>query len=97
MKYAHEILEWGSIKFYDKEKIYKFNTIDIETYKNNLFIFGYTENNKYNYVEKDFYETFNNLLLYSARTNSDILTWSRYDNTHLIKLLLLFGCQVILI
>ena len=87
MKKSKEIVKWGVIKpFLDKE--YKFNSIDIETINNDLFLFGYVDNNIYNYVESDFYNTFNNFLISCVQTKHDILTWSRYDNTHLLKLLL---------
>ena len=87
MKKSKEIVKWGVIKpFLDKE--YKFNSIDIETINNDLFLFGYVDNNIYNYVESDFYNTFNNFLISCVQTKHDILTWSRYENTHLLKLLL---------
>ena len=87
MKLANEIKKWGVIKpFFDKS--YKFNSIDVETVDNELFIFGYTLNGKYCYTESDFYDVFHNLLIESVRSKSDILTWSRYDNTHILKMLL---------
>lgn len=87
MKLADEIEKWGVIKpFFDKS--YKFNSIDVETVDNELFIFGYTLNGKYCYTENDFYDVFHNLLIESIRSKSDILTWSRYDNTHILKMLL---------
>ena len=87
MKLASEIEKWGVIKpFFDKS--YKFNSIDIETVDNEMFIFGYILNGKYCYAENDFYDVFHNLLIESIRSKSDILTWSRYDNTHILKMLL---------
>src|SRR5690554_6005658 len=87
MKLASEITKWGVIKpFFDKT--YNFNSIDIETVDNELFIFGYVLNDKYYYSESDFYEVFHQLLLESIRSKKDILTWSRYDNTHIFKMLL---------
>ena len=87
MKMATEIKKWGVIKpFFDKS--YKFNSIDVETVDNEMFIFGYTLNGKYCYTENDFYDVFHNLLIESIRSKSDILTWSRYDNTHILKMLL---------
>ena len=87
MKLAQEIKKWGVIKpFFDKT--YKFNSIDIETVENELFIFGYVLNGKYYYTESDFFDVFHNLLIESIRSKSDILTWSRYDNTHILKMLL---------
>jgi len=87
MKLAQEIIKWGVIKpFFDKS--YKFNSIDIETVENELFIFGYVLNGKYCYAENDFYDVFHDLLIESIREKCDILTWSRYDNTHILKMLL---------
>ena len=87
MKLANEITKWGVIKpFFDKT--YNFNSIDIETVDNELFIFGYILNDKYYYSESDFYNVFHELLLESIRSKKDILTWSRYDNTHILKMLL---------
>jgi hypothetical protein len=87
MKLANEIKKWGVIKpFFDKS--YNFNSIDIETVDNELFIFGYILDGKYYYSESDFYDVFHYLLLESVRSKKDILTWSRYDNTHILKMLL---------
>src|SRR5690554_3211161 len=87
MKLASEITKWGIIKpFFDKT--YNFNSIDVETVDNELFIFGYTLDGKYYYSENNFYEVFHELLLESIRSKKDILTWSRYDNTHILKMLL---------
>ena len=87
MKLASEIEKWGVIKpFFDKT--YKFNSIDIETVDNELFIFGYIQDDKYCYSESDYYDVFHRLLIESIRSKKDILTWSRYDNTHILKMLL---------
>jgi len=87
MKLASEIVKWGVIKpFFNKT--YNFNSIDIETVDNELFIFGYVLDGKYCYSENNFYEVFHELLLESIRKKKDILTWSRYDNTHILKMLL---------
>src|SRR5690554_1103516 len=86
-KVADEIIEWGTLKpFFDKT--YKFNSIDIETIDNEIFMLGYIERGSYHYTLKDFYNTFNELIIKSVQYNHDILTWSRYDNTHLLKLLI---------
>lgn len=81
-----EILTWGKIKPFFKE-FYRFNTIDIETIDNKLFILGCTKKDKYYYYTDNFYNNFHDLLISSIRSNSDILSWSRYDNTHLLKLI----------
>src|SRR5690606_13306284 len=87
MKLASEIKKWGVVKpFFDKT--YSFNSIDIETVDNELFIFGYILDGKYYYSENNFYEVFHQLLIESIRSRKDILTWSRYDNTHILKMLL---------
>src|SRR5690554_5439566 len=87
MKLASEIKKWGVIKpFFDKD--YDFNSIDIETVENELFILGYTLDGKNYYSESDFYDVFHHLLLERIRSKKDILTWSRYDNTHIFKMLL---------
>ena len=79
-KQANEIKKWGVVKPF-LDKIYKFNTIDIETVDNELFILGYTLNNTYHYTLDNFYNTFHDLLIKSVQDSTDILTWSRYDNT----------------
>lgn len=87
MKLATDIKKWGFVKpFFDKK--YKFNSIDIETIDNELFLLGNVIDGVYSYFEDNFYDNFHELLLKSVRTKSDILTWSRYDNTHLLKLIL---------
>jgi len=87
MKYASDIIKYGKIKpFFDKT--YSFNTIDIETIDNKLFMFGYTKKGQHYIAYNDFYNNVHNFLIHCLQHNKDILTWSRYDNTHLLKLLL---------
>ncbi|HHW79177.1 MAG TPA: hypothetical protein GX742_00065, partial [Acholeplasmataceae bacterium] len=43
-KRSQDIVKWGKLKPYF-DRTYDFNTIDIETVDNELFIFGYTSNN----------------------------------------------------
>lgn len=87
MKQAKDILKWGKIKpFFDSN--YKFNSIDIETVDNELFLLGSIIDGKYRHYLDNFYDNFHNILIDSLRKRKDILTWSRYDNTHLLKLLL---------
>lgn len=88
MKQAKDIIKYGKIKKYGFRKEYKFNSIDIETVENELFLLGYHLNDKYHYTLKNFFETINNILIKSVQDNRDILTWSRYDNHHLFKLIL---------
>ncbi len=87
MKQSKDIIKWGRIKAYF-DKTYSFNTIDIETVDNELFIFGFTMNGKYEYRLDNFYHEFHMFLLRSVQSKKDVLTWSRYDNTLLVKLLL---------
>src|SRR5690606_14759738 len=87
MKEAKDIIKWGKIKpYFDKR--YSFNTIDIETVDNELFILGCTIDGKYYYYLDNFYNNFHRLLIRSAQMKKDVLTWSRYDNTYLVKLIL---------
>jgi len=87
MKYADQILKYGRIKpFFDKT--YRFNTLDIETVDNEMFMIGYTLDGEHRTYEKDFYDVFHHFLIGNAQSASDILTWSRYDNTHVLKLIL---------
>lgn len=86
LKEASDIVKWGKIKAYF-DKTYHFNTIDIETIKNELFLFGYIKNGKYDYKLDNFYNNFHDFLINSIQEKRDVLTWSRYDNTHLVKLI----------
>jgi len=87
MKYADQIVKWGKIKpFFDKS--YHFNTIDIETIDNELFMFGYTLNKQHHVSFNNFYNKLHDMIIESIQAKKDILTWSRYDNTHLLKLIL---------
>lgn len=87
MKLANDIKKWGFVKpYFDKE--YQFNSIDIETINNEMFIFGFIHKGIYHHFESDFYNIFHKLLLNSIRNKCDILTWTRYDNTYILKMLL---------
>lgn len=87
MKLPSDIKKWGRIKpFFDKK--YSFNTIDIETIDNELFLIGYTMGQTYTYKLNNFYEVFHDFIIGSLQDRKDVLTWTRYDNTHLLKLLL---------
>lgn len=88
MKQAKDIKKYGVIKKYGYKKRYVFNSIDIETVDNEIFLFGYHLNDTYFYTLENFFETLNNLLIKSVQENRDILTWSRYDNHHIFKLIL---------
>ena len=85
-KLANDIVKWGVIRpFFDKN--YKFNSIDIETIENELFLFGYVNKGEYSFTLTNFFDTLHNFLIDSLRNGYNILTWSRYDNTHLLKLI----------
>ena len=87
MKYADQIIQWGKVKpFFDKS--YNFNTIDIETIDNELFMLGYTLDGKHYINYDNFYNNLHNVMIKSLQNHKDILTWTRYDNTHLLKLIL---------
>lgn len=86
-KRSQDIIKWGKLKPYF-DRTYDFNTIDIETVDNELFIFGYTSNGVYHYKLDNFYNVFHDFLIECIQNKKDILTWSRYDNTHLVKLIL---------
>src|SRR5690606_40834273 len=91
MKKATDIIKYGTIKKYgikNKYKKYLFNSIDIETIDNEIFLLGYHLNDVYNYTLDEFFETLNKILIKSVQNNRDILTWSRYDNHHIFKLIL---------
>lgn len=88
MKEAKDIIKYGKIKKYGFKKKYSFNSIDIETVDNDLFILGYHLNDRYYYTLNNFFNVLNEILIKSVQDNRDILTWSRYDNHHLLKLIL---------
>lgn len=86
-KSADDIIKWGVVKpFFDKT--YRFNSIDIETIDNEIFMLGYTLQDHYFYTLDNFYNVFHSLLIESTQTKHDILTWTRYDNTFLLKMIL---------
>jgi hypothetical protein len=87
VKYADQIKKWGTVKpFFDKT--YRFNTLDVETINNKLFMIGYTKMGVHDVFFDDFYSVFHEFVIASLQEHHDILTWSRYDNTHLLKLIL---------
>src|SRR5690606_13059094 len=88
MKKAEDIKTYGVIKKYGFRKKYAFNSIDIETVDNEIFLLGYHLNDVYYYTLNNFFEILNKILIKSVQENRDILTWSRYDNHHIFKLIL---------
>lgn len=87
MKESIHIKKWGKIKpFFDKN--YRFNTLDLETVDNDLFLLGVTLDGRHETYQSDFYNHFHDFLITCIQTRKDVLTWSRYDNTHLLKLIL---------
>ena len=87
MKTFTEIVKWGKVQKYPT-KPFTFNSIDIETIDNEIFLLGGMLNDKYEYVEKEFYARINEIIIDSVRNNRHIVTWSRYDNTHIVKRLI---------
>jgi len=88
MKTAQNIVKHGRLKNFLNEKKRYFIGIDVETVNNQLFLMGYHNGENYRYTENDFLETFKNILIESVQTNKHLATWTRYDNTHLIKMLM---------
>lgn len=87
MKRPDDIKKWGKIKpFFDKT--YNFNTLDLETIDNELFLIGFTHGMKYGYTLDNFYNVFHNFIIGSLQDKKDVLTWTKYDNTHIFKLIL---------
>ncbi len=89
LKQAKDILTYGVIKKYGYKKRYKFNSIDIETINNEMFLIGYHLNDIYYYNLDDFFNVINTLFIKSVQDNRDILTWTRYDNHHILKNILM--------
>ncbi|MEM3312271.1 MAG: hypothetical protein QW042_04985 [Thermoplasmata archaeon] len=89
MKKATDIIKYGVVKKYGIKKKYAFNSIDIETIDNKIFLLGYHLNDVYYYTLENFFDVINNLLIKSVQNNRDILTWSRYDNHHIMKIILM--------
>ena len=87
MKLSTDIVKYGRVKAYNDDKLYQFNTIDLETIDNELFLIG-THNREYSYTLDNFYNYLNDFFIASIQRNRDILSWSRYDNTFIIKTLL---------
>ncbi len=86
-KCKDNIIKWGHIRPFLNHKQFKFNTLDIETVNNELFMIGVIDNGNYNYTLDNFYDFFHEFLISSCRKNRHILTWSRYDITFIYKLL----------
>lgn len=89
MKKAGDIIKYGKVKKYGFKKEFEFNSIDIETVNNEVFLIGYHLNDIYNYTLDNFFDVLNDIFIKSVQENRDILTWSRYDNHFIIKILLM--------
>lgn len=89
MKKATDIIKYGTVKKYGIKKKYLFNSIDIETVNNEMFLLGYHLNDVYNYTLDNFFDVINDILIKSVQNNRDILTWSRYDNHYIMKTILM--------
>lgn len=89
MKKAQDIIKYGKVKKYGFKKEFEFNSIDIETVNNEVFLIGYHLNDIYNYTLDNFFDVLNNIFIKSVQENRDILTWSRYDNHFIMKILLM--------
>jgi hypothetical protein len=87
MKYAADIVKYGRPKPYF-DKAYNFVTLDLETINNELFMIGTTVDGKHECVYENFRNYLNDFFIFCVQHNKDILTWSRYDNTFIIKTLI---------
>lgn len=85
-KVFSEIIKWGKVKRFDNPP-FAFNSIDIETIDNEIFLIGAIVNNNYIKVQSYFYEMLNETIINSVKHNRDIVTWTRYDNTFIVKTL----------
>ena len=75
-KKPENIIEWGKISpFFNK--IYKFNSIDIETIDNELFLIGNIIDGEYKYTITNFYKYFHELLISSMQSEADIFSSRR--------------------
>ena len=89
MKLASEIVKVGKLKNFINEKAKNFIGIDIETIDNNIFLIGcYDLENKYTYTQNNFIDFLFLKLVYCCKNNSHIATWTKYDNTQILKVLL---------
>jgi len=89
MKLASEIVKAGKLKNFINEKKKDFIGIDIETIDNNIFLIGcYDLENKYTYTQNNFIDFLFSKLIYCCKNNSHIATWTKYDNTQILKILL---------
>lgn len=85
MKYANEIVKWGKVKRFNNRS-FKFNSIDIETINHEVFLIGNMINDKHYYRDCGFFfDYLNHIFIKSVQQNADIVTWTRYDNTFIIK------------
>lgn len=84
MKLASDIVKFGRVKKFVNDIEYQFASLDLETVNNELFLIG-TYYKKYTYTLNNFFEYLNDFFINCVRNNHDILTWSRYDNTFLVK------------
>ncbi|HHX78379.1 MAG TPA: hypothetical protein GX695_01325, partial [Acholeplasmataceae bacterium] len=89
MKLASEIVQVGKLKNFVNEKAKKFIGLDIETVENDIFLIGcYDLDNKYTYALDNFIDFLFTKLIYCCKNNSHIATWTKYDNTQILKILL---------
>jgi hypothetical protein len=68
-----------------RTKIIEDNDLRMES---NLFLLGYIHNNNYSYTLDKFFDVFHSFIINSIQNKKDILTWTRYDNTYIFKLIL---------
>lgn len=89
MKLADEIVKVGKLKNFINEKPKDFIGLDIETIENNIFLIGcYDLDNNYTYALDNFIDFLFSKLIYCCKNNTHIATWTKYDNTQMLKILL---------
>lgn len=87
MKTASNIIEWGRILNFTNQSPIKVIGLDLETIDNEMFLIG-LHKDKYEYTLDNFKNYLFDNLIELAKNNMHIATWTRYDNTHLLKLLI---------
>jgi len=63
MKKAEDIIKYGKVKKYGFKKDFEFNSIDIETVNNEIFLLGYHLNDIYNYTLENFFDVLNDIFI----------------------------------
>ncbi len=86
-KTALNIAEWGKLKAFTNDELKDCIGLDLETIDNKMFLLG-TYDTEYNYTLKDFDIFLFDVIIKATQENKHIATWTRYDNTHILKIIL---------